>query len=309
MTNKLICMGECLVDFLPAEGGFCFEAKAGGAPANVCACAARLGADAYYMGSLSEDMFGQFLRKELKKYGVKLDYATATDRPTALAFVSLGASGEREFSFYRENTADLAFPPEEVGDVFKRGDILHFCSVALTESETKRAHERAIDLARRAGCSVSFDVNIRLRLWKDEEKCNRTVREFLKYADIVKVSSEEAVFLTGRTDLREAAAELKSMAENAKLVFLTKGADGAAVFDRENNFAESAAFPSEVKDTTGAGDCFIGCVLFKALEGGEPNIRNAEKWLRFALKGAAKVVSAKGAMEAMPTLDDIGRYV
>ena len=96
---KLIVMGECLIDFLPAKANNQYVMKAGGAPVNVCASVAILGQKAYYLGKLSNDYFGKFLLKNILKFKIKSDYISFCDKPTSLAFINLDESGDRSFSF------------------------------------------------------------------------------------------------------------------------------------------------------------------------------------------------------------------
>ena len=101
--SKLICMGECLIDFMPVENDeLGFSGKAGGAPTNVCAAVGKLGGEAYYLGKMAKDAFGKFLFKKLEKCNVKTNYITFTEKAgTGLAFVSLDETGDRSFTFFR----------------------------------------------------------------------------------------------------------------------------------------------------------------------------------------------------------------
>jgi fructokinase len=313
--NKLIAIGECLVDMLPDDSGG-FTPKAGGAPANVAACVAKLGAPAYFLGKLADDIFCPLLKGALKRAGVGVKYAVFDkNAQTALAFVTLKEDGDREFSFYRNMTADMLLSPDELAnDLFEEGDILHFCSVALKPSPTKEAHKKAIALARAANALVSFDVNLRRPLWNDDEGLKKTVNQFLPYADIVKLSQDELEFLTGKTIIDEsgentAVKTLFEAAPSAKLILLTKGAHGSRVFDRA---VESIFTPStKVKavDATGAGDCFIGSVLYKLLiKQADLTLKGIEEAVKFASVASGIVVGKKGAMEAMPSHEEIDAY-
>ena len=208
--------------------------------------------------------------------------------PTAIALVTLTPDGDRSFTFYRKETADLMFSPEDVPDDFaKRGDILHFCSVGLVESPLKRAHEKAVRLAREAGAYVSFDVNLRPALYSSEAACVEAVNAFLPYADIVKVTDDELAILTGERD--EVA---------------------GVVHDREGGSVSVPAAKVKVADTTGAGDCFIGSVLFLVSRDGFG--KRAEDYLphlKFASAACGIVCSKKGAIESMPTYDEVMKNV
>ena len=306
--SKVVCIGESLIDFMPTGEDLTFAAKAGGAPSNVCACIAKLGGVGCYLGKLSEDIFSRFLLANMKKWGVNTDYTIIDKRyQTALAFVSHDENGDREFNFYRNQSCDLLLDKSEIpNDLFEKGDILHFCSVGLVESPSKCAHKRAIELAKANDCIVSFDVNVRERLWDNIENCVSTIKEFLSVADIVKVTDDELVLLTGENNEEVAVKQLFDLAKQSKLLIVTKGGSGASVYDRTGNTYFSAAADVNVVDTTGAGDCFIGCVLYK-LNCGEANLTldGIKQAMDFASLGCGVVIGKKGAIESMPTQEDI----
>ncbi len=306
--NKVICIGECLIDMIPANERGSYIAKSGGAPANVAASVARLGGRGYYLGNLSCDGFGDIIRDSLGKTGVKLDYATLDDsHNTALAVVTLDKLGNRSFTFYRNDTADLMLDEADVKeDMFECGDVLHFCSVGLTESPSKRAHMKAVNLAAKKGAITSFDVNLRFGLYPDKEECKRTVYEFLPYCDVLKVTDEELCFLTDTADECEGVRLLFAAAQKARILFVTKGAEGAAAYDRMGGYAFCKAYDAQVKDTTGAGDCFIGGILYNIADTGLfESAESCKECLRFSSAACAVVVERKGAMEAMPTLEEV----
>lgn len=303
--KKVVSIGECLIDLIPfAAGDVRYTAKAGGAPANVCACVAKLGGVGQYLGKLSDDGFSDLIIAKLKDAGVCFNYAVRDGRySTAMALVTLTSDGDRSFSFYRTRTADLMYEASEVPqDIFEKGDVLHFCSVGLVKSPLGNAHRRAIALARKAGAYVSFDVNVRLALYPSESSCRRTINKFLAYADIVKVTDEELSFITGERDEKKAVGVLLKKAKHAEAVFVTKGADGAAVYDRSMKSISVPAPDVKVVDTTGAGDCFIGSILFKVCTEGLPS--KADKfgeYLTFASAACGIVCASQGAIESMPT--------
>ena len=107
---------------------------------------------------------------------------------TALAFVSLASDGNRDFKFYRKNSADLRYSVEDIpADILNDCGMIHFCSVDLVESPMKEAHKKLIDMAIAQNVKVSFDPNLRFSLWDDLDQLKETVNDFLKYADIIKI--------------------------------------------------------------------------------------------------------------------------
>lgn len=307
--GKLISMGDCIIDFLPAAPGLMtYTAKTGGAPVNVCAAVAKLGKKACFLGKLADDAFGRFLLNELQTFGIDTSL-TVMDKKckTGLAFVTLSRNGDREFFFYRDMPADANLSPDEVKEeMFSRGDVLHFCSVSLPESPTRHAIKRAAEYARKRGALVSFDVNVRLNLWQDENALKSAIAEFLPLADIVKVTDDELEFITGLSDEKEGIKRLFGQATNAKVVFVTRGANGSAVYDRAMNGRSYAAYPAEVADTTGAGDCFIGSIIAHLLDGdAELSAAGLEKATEFAVRACACVISKKGGAPSMPSREEV----
>ncbi|KOS68849.1 fructokinase [Lysinibacillus contaminans] len=269
--NKLVTIGECLIDFTPSEQGGpisevgSFTKNAGGAPANVAAVAAKLGQNAAFLSQVGQDAFGDFLIETMKVAGVETKHiAQTTEGETSLAFVSLTDDGNRDFLFYRRHAADLLYRKEQLPrDLLTAFDILHFCSVNLVESPMKHAHEALIEQAHNAGCLVSFDPNVRLPLWHDEEACRQTILDFLPKAHIVKLSDEELTFLTHIEDERQAVHTL--LQEKVQVLFVTHGADGATLYTKQQCVKVSADIVQAI-DTTGAGDAFIGAILSILLE-------------------------------------------
>ncbi len=309
--SKVICIGESLIDFLPTDsGGLNFVAKAGGAPSNVCACVAKLGGNGYYLGKLSTDNFSVFLLDKMRGCGINTHYVVIDERyNTALAIVTLSKDGDRKFSFYRQNTCDLMLDEKEIKEeMFDKGDILHFCSVGLVESPSKYAHIKAIEFAKKKSCLISFDVNLRFGLWNDLSALKSTVKQFLGYADLLKVTDEELEFITDQKEESLAIQQLFQLSPQCKLIFVTKGSKGVSVYDRQLNSFSQNAISVNVVDTTGAGDCFSGCILYNiANKGILLNLNDIKQAVEFASYGCAVVIGKKGAMEAMPTLEEIQR--
>ena len=174
------------------------------------------------------------------------------DIHTTLAFVHTFPDGDREFSFYRKPGADMLMEAKDVDAAwFQDAYALHFCSVSLGEFPMKEAHRKAIDCARRAGCMISFDPNIRLPLWENPEALRNVIWEFAPMAHVLKISDEELEFITGKADIKEALPRL--FAGNTRLVIYTKGADGAECYtERTSAYADGQKV--KAVDTTGAGD-------------------------------------------------------
>ena len=296
--KKVVAIGELLIDFVPQQKGCAldevthFERVAGGAPANVAAAIARLGGNAAMISQVGEDAFGTHILKVLRANGVDTSYVFRTGRAnTGLAFVSLDATGNREFSFFRNPSADLFLEEGQIApDMFTECAALHFCSVDLVDWPVRAAHRRAVALAKQAGALISFDPNVRLPLWSSPTDCQAAIREFLPSADLVKLSDDEVEFVTGCTDERAAAEKLFGM--GCRLLIVTRGAAGSAAYTpHAEGFAETIRVP--VTDTTGAGDSFIGSFLYQL----------TRDYLVFSAQYASLTVQHKGAV--MATMDEL----
>ena len=310
----IIALGEILIDLTQVENNGNarrFAAFPGGAPANVAAAAARLGAVSGFIGKVGADAFGDDLRRTLADEGVDVSGLYSTEAsPTTMAVVSVDEKGERDFSFYRSPGADTLLTADEVLDALKgyRTPIrlLHIGSLSLTDEPARGATMAALRFAKTAGIPVSYDPNYRERLWNSEAEAVSRMTEPMPYADILKVSEEELFLLTGTHDLRMGSLELGSM--GPKLILVTMGARGA--FYRCGIHTGTApGFPVEVADTNGAGDAFLGALLSRFVRRNEPikelSPAAIEEMVVFANAAAALTCSRPGAIPALPTEEEV----
>lgn len=314
--NTVCCFGEALIDFhgTPTGSAPTFTAHAGGAPANVSVAIARLGAHAAFVGMLGRDMFGDLLWRELAEAGVDTRFTRRTDAAnTALAFVSHGAHGERDFSFYRPPAADLLFRDSDFDPaIFAPDNIFHAGSCSMTETTAAEATLHGMRCARAAGALVSFDMNLRPALWPRGEDPAPTIWRALALADFVKLSVEEFAFLAGPCGGADAALARLWQA-GAKLVVVTDG-DRALRWFTHDDHGELPAFPAQAIDTTGAGDAFTaGCLYHFAATGIHAQtlqVLAADRdklgeVLRFGAACGALAVTRAGSFAAMPTRGEV----
>ena len=181
MKNKLCGIGEALIDFIPEVKGQrlkdvpSFKRVAGGAPANVVGAVTKLGIPSKFLTKLGDDPFGDYIVEVLDEAGIDTsNIARDKEGETALAFVSLASDGNRDFKFYRKNSADLRYSVEDIpADILNDCGMIHFCSVDLVESPMKEAHKKLIDMAIAQNVKVSFDPNLRFSLWDDlDQRCS-----------------------------------------------------------------------------------------------------------------------------------------
>lgn len=305
----IVAIGECLIDFVSngKNGALEFRGFAGGAPANVLAQAAKLGLSTAFIGKAGNDVFGKFLRSTLLDYNIDASSFLLTDEyPTTLAFVSVDGTGERSFAFYRKNTADISLSPREVDtDRISACKIFHFGSVSLTDEPSKSATLEAVRYAKDRKILISFDPNLREMLWDDLSAARDAISDGLGYADIVKLSEEELLFLSDQDSLEKAMDVIYEKYAPA-LLAVTMGAGGSmGRCGKTKTYA--AAYAVDSIDTTGAGDSFMGALLYQVLQSGKLDFSEDELncILRFSNAAGALSTTRSGAMPAMRGLDDI----
>ena len=312
----VVALGELLIDFTPAgkseNGNPLFECNPGGAPANVLACLAQLGKKTAFVGKVGDDEFGRFLREVLVARGIATQgLILDAEESTTLAFVHLHADGDRSFSFYRKPGADTRLRPEEVDRSQLDAAIFHFGSLSLTHEPARSATLTALRWAKEKGMLISYDPNLRPPLWPNLEEAKRQILAVMDQADIVKISHEELEFLMGSGDLAGASAQL-CREFGLTLLLVTLGKDGC--YFRAGELAGLVpGFKVQAVDTTGAGDAFLGGLLFEVLR----RDKGPKEWtseelaesVRFANAVGALAVTRKGGIPAMPSLAQVEEFM
>ena len=306
-------LGELLIDFtesgFSAQGNPMLEVNPGGAPCNVLAMLRKLGRNCAFLGKVGNDSFGKFLRETVNSCGIETKGLLYDDEiPTTLAFVHTLAGGEREFSFYRKPGADIRLSKEDLDmEILKNCRIFHFGSLSLTDEPCRTATACALSTAKAAGAWISFDPNLREPLWKELRDAKAEIAWGLARTDILKISDNELLFMTGKEDFDESVRVLRTQYPNLRLIFVTAGEGGSfAYYEGLRVFAPIIVMENTI-EKTGAGDTFCGCALNGVLEHGLENWNEAEllKLLRFANAAAAIITTRKGAIRSMPELSEI----
>lgn len=308
-----VSLGELLIDFTPRglseQGSYVFEANSGGAPCNVLAAMTKLGNSAAFIGKVGDDTFGHFLCDTLKRLNINTDSLYfSEDSFTTLAFVTIDETGNREFSFNRNKSADVMLAPEEVdSELIKKSRIFHCGTLSLTDSPSREATLRALDVAKENGVLISVDPNLREPLWKNLDDARRAINLVLGYADIIKISDYELEFLYGIKDIKQSALKLWNEYK-PKILFVTCGRDGAYLL-KDDIFLHHPCFDVKTIDTTGAGDCFCGaalsCILNKKLNFAGLDVQACSYILKFASAAASLATTKRGAIASMPDTEDI----
>lgn len=311
----VLCIGEALVDLVPTVTGHdlaraeTFVKAAGGAPANVAAGLARLGTEAAFLGCVGDDGFGRFLAATLAAAGVDIGgLKTTTAAPTALAAVSLGADGDRDFLFYGNPAAHSLFASVDLDEAaIRAAKFLHFGALGLIHGPLREATLRAVGVARDAGVCVSYDPNLRLSLWPSAAAAREDLRLGLSMANVVKIGADEIDFLVGDCcDPVEGARALWH--PDLRTMAVTRGRRGALWLDPTSH-REHPGFAVDAIDTTGAGDAFTAALLSSLVRCPEPTPDQCDAALAFALAAGALATTKRGAVPALPDRDAVLRFL
>lgn len=311
--GKILCIGEALIDMIctdkgkPLSEGEHFLKKAGGAPANVAAAISALGGKVDMSAKVGVDPFGRHLVDKLNEMGVGTQHVLRNpDHFTTFAFVSLMEDGERDFYFNRGADGHLSIT--DVRNInLAEYSIVHFGSAtAFLGGPLQDTYIHLLKQARKHKVIVSFDPNYRELLFGNMKTAfiNQSWT-YLKACDFFKVSDEEALLLTGATTIEKASAML--MKETDAVFAITLGAAGTLLgINGTTSIIES--IPVTPVDTTGAGDAFVGAVLFQLNEMGAtpgtlPDTEGWEKIVANANKAGARTCLYMGAMEAFRELN------
>lgn len=304
---KVLCPGEALIDFVASENKLLsksnnFLKKAGGAPANAAGAMTKLGVDAYFMGTVGKDPFGEYLKSEMEKFNINTSYVSvANESFTTLAFVSIDEHGERDFIFSRGADSMLKIEDTSIVDQF---DCIHFASAtAFLGGELELSYEKLLHEATIRGKLITFDANYRDALFADkQEYFVKKCKEYIAKSNIVKLSDEEAVLISGIDDLKSAGIEISKL--GCDFLLITLGSEGTYIFHK-GEITHVESIKVKPVDTTGAGDAFIGTVVAKAVECETLDIENMERIVSIANKVGALTTENFGALESIPNITEI----
>lgn len=303
---RLVVVGENVMDLLPTRHGpDVLRAAPGGGPANTAVAAARLGLPTRLLARIGSDGFGKLIRDRLLAEGLDPSGLIAAEEPSALALATLDENGAARYDFRMDDAADWRWQPGELPESFEpEVRAVHAASIALfrepgasrIEALLRREHGRG-------QVTVTLDPNIRPDVIGDPAAARALALRHAAQAHVVKASDEDLAFLYPEHSPEEAARALAAL--GPALVVVTLGAKGA--FALSHGVSASVPAPqTEVVDTVGAGDSFMGALLQHLDQdnrlGPEPRSRLAglteqdlTALLSFAATAAAHTVTREGA--------------
>lgn len=311
----MACVGDLLIDFVCTDidssikNGTHFLKKAGGAPANVACCVAKLGGQAALAAKVGRDPFGDFLVETLKEQGVETNSVVVDGHyATSKAYVALQGNGERDFTFNWGASEQLE--SHELAEGFvENSKVVHFGAALKNEGRMIDLYQNLLVEASSKNKWICFDPNFRPALWENNaQEFVRLCEESLRAAHIVKVSEEELHILAGKTCLKESCTFLHQ--KGVKIILVTLGKNGTllSVANSGTRFVDSIVVNSI--DSTGAGDAFIGAFLYLlASKNTLPScLDELVPMVSFANKVGALTCTQMGAISALPSLTTVESF-
>lgn len=306
--KKILCIGEALIDMICTDKGKAlsdgnhFLKKAGGAPTNVAAAIAALGGKVELLAKVGIDPFGRHLIDVMQEFNVSTKWMLQDpEHFTTFAFVSLMENGERDFYFNRGADGQLNVKDIEPIDL-REFSIVHFGSATgFLPGPLQTAYQGLLQKCLQNEVLISFDPNYRHLLFQNNiQTFIDQSWNFLNSCHFYKVSDEEAMLITGRATLTDA---VETLLQKTTAVFaITLGKEGTMLGIN----GETVIIPTitvNPVDTTGAGDAFVGTVLYQLSSFSLQQIQklsmnNWKEILFNANKAGARTCEYMGAMEA-----------
>lgn len=300
----ILAIGEPMMEFAEVTRGgeTLYLPGHGGDTSNTIVAAARSGAKTAYFTALGQDAFGDDFIRLWQREGVDCSHVIRrADASTGLYFITYGADGH-QFSYWRQGSAASRMAPADLpADLIARSRILHVSGISQAISQTAAdAVFEAIARAKDAGTIVSYDTNLRLKLWPIE-RARAVTHAAMAMADIALPGLDDAQILTGR-ETPDAICDFY-LSLGCKIVALTLGKNGTLVATPEARRLVPA-FPVEAVDASGAGDTFDGAFLTEWLREGDPFAA-----ARYANAAAALATLGHGAVAPMPKREAVESFI
>lgn len=306
---ELVTLGETMVVFDSVSNGPLryasnYTCHTGGAETTVAVGVVRQGHTAGWISSLGNDEFGMLIRRTFMGEGVDLSRVTFSDAyPTGIFFRQAAGNGEFRNFYYRKNSAASVMTPDMLDEDYIAGaKVLHVTGITLAVSkQAAQTTIRAMEIAKKKGVTVCFDPNLRLKMWTLEE-ARKTIQELWPLVDIALPGVEEGEQLFGESDPDKIADIIQR--HGVGTVVVKVGADGAVGYENGKKVVSPGFRVEHVVDAFGAGDSFAAGVIAGKLKGWP-----LEDILRYANAIGAMAVSAPGNIEAVPTYEQVMKYL
>lgn len=309
MLNRYVfTIGDAMITMNPVSQGPLryvthFERKVGGAELNFAVGCARLGLKTRWLSRLGQDDFGRVIYNFARGEGVNVDDVKFVEGyPTSVNFKEIMQNGDGKTFYYRQQSPILTLSEEDIHESLLEGvSLVHLTGVFLAiNAKNLTIVERILHLAKERNIPVSFDPNIRLKLWSIEQAIS-TYEKIFPYVDILLTGLDE-IRMISKIDSYE---ELEQFANNYKIsnLVIKDGGNGSRLY-RDGVWVVERAFKVQPVDTVGAGDGFNSGFIYSYLNGFSSQLS-----LQFANAVGALVTTVLGDNEGLPYIENVQAFM
>ncbi len=310
----IIPLGRIAIDFNPVDyfqtlaESTTFKKYLGGSPANIAVGMARLGRKVGFLGKISDDRFGDFVQGFFEKEGIDISHITRckNGESLGLTFTEILSRDESSILMYREGVADLMLHPDDVDEEYiKSAKLLLISGTALSQSPSREAALKAVQLAKKTGTPIVFDADYRAYTWKNDDEIAVYTSLVAEKADILMGSREEydrMERLTGLNGTDDASAAYW-LNKGVRIAIIKHGKKGSTAYTKDGAFSIKP-FPVEALKGFGGGDGYGSAFLHGLLSGWD--IMDA---LEFGSASAAMLVASHACSQDMPTEEAIRAFI
>ncbi|WP_245976690.1 sugar kinase [Oceanobacillus arenosus] len=302
----IVTIGETMVLFYPFENRplkytSLFSKTIAGAESNVAIGLSRLGKNTRWIGRLGKDPFGDMVISTLTSENIDLSKVIRDESDfTSVFFKDMNRFGDPEVFYYRKGSASSKWEPKHVKkDWFEDSRILHMSGITPALGINTLSFTReCMKVAKSLGLTISFDPNIRHKLWT-EENSREALLSLVPLSDIFLPGIEEAKFLLGDKPVEQLAKEFISM--GPATVAIKLGEEGAFGMSKEGDaYMVPGEKTNNIVDTVGAGDAFA--TGFLSIVADDPTNFSLMVALSRGNKLGSIVIQEKGDWETLPSL-------
>ncbi|MGT2950868.1 5-dehydro-2-deoxygluconokinase [Streptococcus cuniculi] len=313
MSFSLIALGRACIDLnavdynQPMEETMTFQKYVGGSPANIAIGLAKLGENVGFIGKVSDDQHGRFIREFMRKSGVDVSQMISDDagHKSGLAFTEIKSPSECSILMYREDVADLYLDATEISeDYIQQTKFLLVSGTALAQSPSREAVLRAVEIAREKDVPVIFELDYRPYTWQSLAETAVYYQLVAQKATIVIGTRDEFDILENKEGGDNETTVTSLFAHSPELIVIKHGVDGSYAYEKNGTVTRGYAYKAKVLKTFGAGDSYAAAFIYALL-----HEKGIEAALQYAGAASAIVVSRHSSSEAMPTVQEIEEVI
>ncbi|SDE29152.1 5-dehydro-2-deoxygluconokinase [Sporomusa acidovorans] len=311
----VVAMGRATIDIYanetgPLEEAVTFTKYVGGSPANTAVAMSNMGLKVGYIGKVSDDQFGRYIRQYLEKKGIDTSHI-AIDKSGARSGITIGeikSPTECNCLVYRQNVADLNISCSEIDEEYiSKFKAVLISGTSLSYSPAREAVFLVMEFARRNGVRIVFDPDYREGTWNSDAEAAIYYMLAAEKADMVVATRDEydkmeSLLMQGKSDDKLTVKNLLS--RNVKLVSIKHGKMGSTIYTADGKVYAGKPYPAKVVKTFGAGDAYAGTFMFGLISG-----KTIDESLKYASAASAITIGGHSCSDSTPTKCEVEAFI